>query len=508
MNAGALLGNRSCRGQVRQVPRLFVIVGALSLAAASCGGHPAPAASVPAVNALTVKACTVEGQAARCGTLIVPEDRLTGTGRTISVRFVVIPATGPDRAPDPVVWFAGGPGGSAVDEIPGELGLLAGLNVHRDLVFVEQRGTGSSNPLNCPVFAGSLADKPTMRASIESCLAHLPGDLQFYTTAMYVDDVNQLLGDLHYAKANFMGISYGTDAEQVFLLRHPARVRTMTLISGSPLNIRLFNFQPGNAQLALDDVFAQCESQPECHQAFPHLAADWAALWTSVGKSPWVLPAAQSPTKTTVRLDQDGLASFIYNTMFDGDIGPIPVLVHTLAAAKDKTAALASVVNALSASGALSPGPSSGVNQMMLYEIECSEPWQAFQPAALADQRGSFFYQSALESAQFMQFICPLIPKSAAAVGQEQPTVSTVPLLAFNGVYDPVEQPRNWAGAQQLYPDSRDIALPGQGHDTNDTWDVCAGPLTQAFIDQASLANLDTSCLADVPAPVFGLTLP
>jgi pimeloyl-ACP methyl ester carboxylesterase len=375
-------------------------------------------------------------------------------------------------------------------------------------VFIEQRGTGQSNPLNCPIFAGSLADQPALRASIESCLAGLHGDLRFYTTAMYVDDVNQLLGDLHYAKANLMGISYGTDAEQVFLLRHPARVRTMTLISGSPLNIRLFNFQPGNSQLALDYVFARCQADPSCHQAFPHLAADWAALWASVGKSPGVLPAAQSPAKTTVRLDQDALASSMYNAMYTGNIGPIPVVVHTLAAAKNKVAALASVISALQASGQLSPGSGSGVNQMMVYEIQCTEPWQTVQPAALADQRGSFAYQTDLESAQLMQFICPLIPKSAAAVGQEQLPVSKVPVLAFNGAYDPVEQPRNWAGAQQLFPDSRDIALPGQGHDTNYTWDICAGPLTQAFIEQASVAHLDTSCLATIPAPVFDLTLP
>ena len=507
MNAGALLADGGRRRRAWCVPRLFVIMVALCLAAA-CGGHPAPAASVPAVNALTVKTCTVAGQTARCGKLVVPEDRLTGKGRTISVRFVVIPATGPDRAPDPVVYFAGGPGGSAVDEYPGEMPDLAGLNVHRDLVFIEQRGTGSSNPLNCPTFAGGLTDKPAMRASIESCLAHLPGDLRFYTTAMYVDDVSQLLGDLHYAKVNLMGISYGTDAEQVFLLRHPDRVRTMTLLSGSPLNIRLFNFAPRNSQLALDHVFAVCESQPVCHQAFPHLTADWAALWASVGKSPWVLPAAQSPVKTTVHLDQDGLASWMYNAMYNGDIGPIPVLVHTLAAAKNKVAALASVISALLAAGELSPGSGGGVNQMMVFEIRCTEPWQTVQPAALAGQRGSFQYQTNLESAQQWQFMCTLIPKSAAAVGQEQLTVSKVPVLAFNGVYDPIEQPRNWTGAQQLFPDSRDIALPGQGHNTNETWDVCAGPLTKAFIEQASLTHLDTSCLARIPAPIFDLTMP
>jgi pimeloyl-ACP methyl ester carboxylesterase len=129
------------------------------------------------VNRLTVKPCTVDGRTARCGTLIVPEDRLTDKGRTIPVRVVVIPAAGQDKASDPVVYFAGGLGDSAVNDIPGELTVLQDLNVHRDVVFIEQRGTGQSNPLNCPVFAGSLANQPALRASIRSCLVHLHGDL-------------------------------------------------------------------------------------------------------------------------------------------------------------------------------------------------------------------------------------------------------------------------------------------------------------------------------------------
>jgi hypothetical protein len=76
-----------------------------------------------------VKPCTVEQLAARCGSLVVPEDRLTGKGRTITVQFVVVPATGPHPAPDPVVYFAGGPGGSAVAEIPTDLPDLLALNV-------------------------------------------------------------------------------------------------------------------------------------------------------------------------------------------------------------------------------------------------------------------------------------------------------------------------------------------------------------------------------------------
>jgi pimeloyl-ACP methyl ester carboxylesterase len=188
---------------------LLVLVVAVCLAMASCGGRAARP-----VGSLQVKPCTVDSMAARCGSLIVPEDRLTGRGRTIPVRFVVIPATGADRAADPLVYFAGGPGDSAVDEIPGELPALSVLNIDRDLVFIEQRGTGGSNPLTCPAFP-DLADKAALRASVKSCLARLRGDLRFATTAMYADDVDQLLGKLHYAKVNLMGISYGTAVEQI-----------------------------------------------------------------------------------------------------------------------------------------------------------------------------------------------------------------------------------------------------------------------------------------------------
>ena len=146
---------------------------------------------------------------------------------------------------------------------------------------------------------------------------------------------------------------------------------------------------------------------------------------------------------------------------------------------------------------------------MIFYEIECAEPWASDQPAALSDQRDSFAYQTDLQSAQWMQYVGPLIPRSAAAVGQEQLAISTVPVLTFNGAADPNDQPRNWAGVQQFFPDSRDITLPGQGHDVNSaSWAACAGPLTQAFINQSSVAHLNTNCLATVPAPAFALTLP
>jgi pimeloyl-ACP methyl ester carboxylesterase len=93
-----------------------------------------------------------------------------------------------------------------VASIPGELPLLQDLNVHRDLVFIDQRGTGGSHPLTCPAIPATLADKQVLQHSIESCLAHLRGDLRFYTTAIFTDDVNHVLAALRYHKVNLQPV--------------------------------------------------------------------------------------------------------------------------------------------------------------------------------------------------------------------------------------------------------------------------------------------------------------
>ena len=200
-----------------------------------------------------------------------------------------------------------------------------------------------------------------------------------------------------------------------------------------------------------------------------------------------------------------GVSAAIYQAMETSDIAPIPVLVHTLGTAANKTAALVAVAKVLQAAGLTGTG--GGTASMLQYEILCAEPWASNQPAMLSDQRASFDYHNDLNTAQWYQYVCPLIPKSAAAVGSQQLTASRVPVLSFNGDADPTDQPRNMAGMQIFWLGSREIALPGQGHYvTSATW-PCEGALTEAFIQQATSAHLDTSCLATIPAPFFDLTL-
>lgn len=217
------------------------------------------------------------------------------------------------------------------------------------------------------------------------------------------------------------------------------------------------------------------------------------------------MPAAQSPTKTTQRITQDDFANALYEALNGYDENLIPAAVHTLATARDKTAAILAVIRVGQAAGGSSSGGTA--NLMMPYTITCAEPWASDRPAALSGQRGSFAYHMFLVNAQWWQAVCPLIPKSATAVGDLRLRPSHVPVLAFNGAGDPIEQPRNWAGAQKFWPDSRHITLPGQGHNVDSSsWQICAGLLTQKFISRASVAHLNTGCLAYL-APPFRLTL-
>jgi len=509
MNA-ALIGDSRHRGRASHmprlhVPRLLVIIVALGLATASCSGHPAPAASAPPVNSLTVKSCTVQGLPARCGTLIVPEDRLTGQGRTIPVRFVVFPATGRHRAPDPVVYFAGGPGDSAVGEIPGQLDAVIGLIQDRDLVFIDQRGTGGSNGLTCPSPPNTLAYKSLVRGTIEACLASLrsKADLRFYTSAMAAGDVAQVLTALGYGQVNLFGISYGATAAQVFQRLFPGRVRTMTLLSGTLLSIPYYERVPQASQQALNSVFARCASDPACHGAFPHLAAEWAQLRGSLAARPVTLPAAQSPTGTAIHLDNAWLAFQVHQLLTGASTAVyVPLLIHTLAATKNRAAALAEAIRQLQAAGRL-PSDTFLPESVISYPIRCAEPWARYQPGQIADP-SSYYYQYIQADAQFWQYACTLTPAPGAAASYGPPKPSNMPVLMINGTADPQDPPANMSGAQAIWPDSRLLVEPGQSHEINlEAFTQCDAGLIQTFVEHANAKQLNASCLTQVALPSF-----
>ena len=475
----------------KHVALVSAIGCAFVLAVTACGvGQQPPGVGQQPSGTLRVRSCTVDSMSAWCGTLFVSEDRLTGTGRTIPIRFVVLRAYGRHRLPDPIVDFAGGPGGSAVsDDIPLVPAELATLNASRDLVFIDQRGTGGSNRLSCPSPPGALSSRAKVRSSIEACLASLRGkaDLQFYTSKMAAEDVDQVLTALHYGKVNLFGASYGATEAQVFQRLFPARVRTMTLLSGSFLDMPMVERFPQASQQALDELFARCASDLVCSVSFPHLAADWAQL-----------RAAKWMNNTT-------LGDGVHEALMSADTTAyLPLAIRSLLATQGHRAALDALARQMANVG-LTSGP--GGNQPVIsYPIFCAEPWARVTAAGITDP-ASYYYQDSVLNAQWWQYVCTLIPTSRAASDYGPPRMSDTPVLMINGTADPQDPPENMAGAQQIWPNSREIAEPWQSHSVDiSAWTQCGATLVQTFVETASVKRLNTACLAQVTLPPFAVS--
>jgi pimeloyl-ACP methyl ester carboxylesterase len=479
--------------------KLVALVGvlgcAIGLSVTACGANRQPSgagqqssgAGQQSSGTLRVRSCTVDNLRARCGTLFVPEDRLTGTGRTIPIRFVVMLAYGHHTSPDPIVDFAGGPGGSAVDDdVAGVAAEMVSLNESRDLVFIDQRGTGGSNGLTCPSPPGTLVNRAKLRASIKTCLASLRGkaDLQFYTSKLTAEDVAQVLTALRYGQVNLFGASYGATEAQVFQRLYPARVRTMTLLGGSLLAIPVLERFPAASEQALDGLFARCAGDAACRAEFPHLAADW----TKLRAAKWVNGVTLA----------DGVHAGL---MFAGTAAYLPLAIHSLLTTNGQPAALASLARKMSDRG-LASG-SGGSQPVVSYPIRCAEPWAKLTAASVTNP-ASYYYPASVQSAQWWQYVCPLIPTSGAASDYGSARVATTPVLMINGSADPQDPPANMAGAQQIWPNSRQIVEPGQSHNIDiNSWMQCDGTLVQTFVKSASVNGLNTGCLAQVTLPAF-----
>ena len=409
----------------------------------------------------------------------------------------MIPGSGSNRRPDPIVWFAGGPGDSAVNMIDRVKPLLGSAS-DRDLVFIEQRGTGASN-LACPAFAG-LDDITTLRRQVTSCLQSLNADLPFYSTAAFADDADQVLAALDYPTVNLTGISYGTTAEQVFLQRHPSRVRTMTLLSGTLLTVPVFERMPRNAQLALDGVLAECASNGPCQRAFPHLRAEWAALWASLSRQPLVVPSERSPTRERLVLDSDWFAGKFHQLLMTASSQvAVPVVVHTLATATDRVGALLELSKALPDNQSAAADDST---QVLPFATQCHEQWGRRDPDRLMGT-DSFEYHSDLAAARWWQYVCGLMPAPQPSGPTGELANPKAAVLTLNGTVDPQDPPSNMAGGRSLWPSGAVLEVPGQGHDIDDRSGACVAPIIQSFIERGTPRGVDTSCLEQLRSRSF-----
>ncbi len=276
---------------------------------------------------------------ALCGKYEVFENRATRSGRKIALNIVVLPALGNEHAADPVFWLHGGPGAAATQAVPSaKQGFLEMLRERRDLVFVDQRGTGDSNGLRC-----DLGDNPTDPKKffgalfpldlVQRCRQELEpkADLKLYTTPIAMDDLDEVRAALGYDKINLVAASYGTIAALVYMRQHQDHLRAVFLAGVANTNIRLPLHFPAAAQHALDLLFQDCTADNVCSENFPHLHEEFKNVLARFANGPvtTTVRMSSSPATQTIQITRDNFVErirlLLYTTTFARFV---PLVIH------------------------------------------------------------------------------------------------------------------------------------------------------------------------------------
>lgn len=432
-----------------------------------------------------------------CGRHEVYENRAAGTGRKIGLNIVVLPAKTPDVAPDPLVFLAGGGVAPATRYARYFSTAFSDLRLRRDILLIDQRGSGASNPLECELSTdpanAEYRDEARFVEAVRRCRKELErqADLRYYTTPLAMDDLDEVRDWLGYPRLNLLGVSYGTKAAVVYLRQHPERVRSVVLHGVVPFDVPMWLGFPRSSQQALEQVFAACARQQGCHDAFPNLAQEFSTLLNRLAEKPVKVKVSKPETSQEVEvpIDAEILRVFVASVLYSAErIHDLPLLIH-LAHAGDYQP----LARRLASKG------ESGIPKGIYLSIVCNEEMH-FDAAALpAAAAGTFFgeFRFGREILACGEWMRGWLPKDYWA-----PVQFNVPALILTGALDHVTPPPYGERLARSLSNARHLVLPSRGH--NDT-DSCVEGMEQAFVAAGGLEGLDTSCLAKTEDLSFAL---
>ncbi len=427
----------------------------------------------------------------------MPEDPDSPASRAIDVRFAVVPAVARNKQPDPVFVFAGGPGQAATKVARQVMPVLAELNARRDLVFIDQRGTGGSNALDCDGDESSLASalQPDQQiARLGPCLKGLPADLRQYATWIAVRDFEAIRAQLGAEKVNLWGASYGTRAALEYMRQYPDRVRTAVLDGVAPSDMVLPVSFALDAEASLKSLGEACARDEQCRTRYPAFDERVSALLKRAESGIDIrVPNPLTGASESLRLDRSTLASLLRAPLY------VPQLASVLPFALAEAASERGDYTALVAlSAAISGGVSQNFAVGMHFAVICAEDVPRIDATAIA-QVSTTRFGSAF--AELYRQACQVVPARAVPPDFYSVPASKVPVLIFSGGLDPATPPRHGESVAHRLGNAKHIVAPNLGHGISAQ--SCAPMLVSRFVREASFERIDGNCLARIPAPHF-----
>lgn len=432
-------------------------------------------------------------QPLRCASVSVPLDYRQPGAQQLDLHVTIAPAFREAAAADPLFVLAGGPGQAASDI----LGLLdntfRSVRATRDIIFIDQRGTGRSGKLDCEsTRALEGKSEAEQDAVIAACLASLNKPFSAYTTDNAARDLDRVRQALGYRAINIWGASYGTRLAQAYARRFPAQVRAM-ILDGVASPEQIIFAWGRDAQAALDAVFARCAAERACKAAFPDLPARFQALLQRVKSGAVKLEYAHPRTaaRTRLVLPADDFLQTIRSALYLANAGArLPFVIDS--AYRDNWAPFLALMHA---SGDFTVG---GTATGLLLAVTCAEDIPRLTPAIIAEETRASF----LEGVEVRRFphLCKHV--NVPSIAWAAPSPIDAPVLLLSGALDPVTPPRRAEEAARSMRSAQHLVAPQLGHGVS--FHGCAPKLLRSFLDRPG-QPLDAQCLRQIAAPGFQL---
>lgn len=460
-----------------------------------------------------------KGVTVSCGYLTVPEDRTDPKSPNIQIAVAVFHSTSANPAPDPVIFLQGGPGGEAIMTSVGAFDILVSPFLEkRDYIAFDQRGTGLTKPaINCPeletvskqdMFGQIPASSRNMiyTNAFRSCHGMLTVSgigLNDFNTVASSDDLKDLVTALGYTQVDLYAASYGTRLALVTMRNHPEILRSVVLDSVVPVEARLYYEDPARYNSSLQALFDGCAADPKCKATYPNLESDF---WNLVAQLDAHPVSVTAPLLTGGKITETVTGSDLLGVVTLGLLKwawMIPTAPMSLDQIKSGD------YSTFVAMQSSLPDEYKGINIGVYISMMCHEHILAGTPEELQAVLDS--QKDIVNNYQWIFFgdaedifnTCKVWDSTPPASGENNPVVSDIPTLIFEGAYDPVTPPAYGKEVARNLSHSYYVEFPNQGHTSlfGDTTG-CASSLVQAFFDDPG-REPDRSCVATLPSINF-----
>ncbi|MGN6294310.1 MAG: alpha/beta fold hydrolase [Chitinophagaceae bacterium] len=435
---------------------------------------------VPRIEACDCPVKVDSNYSNQCGYLIVPENRKKANGKIVKLPFIIAKSNNPGKRKDPLLFTAGGPGGSSLDWITG-VG-KRGIIDNRDCIAFEQRGTHYAVP---NLWGNELSDaiRDSYRNNLSKDSMVLEGvkrykralvkkgiDLAGYNTDETVSDIHDLLSVLQIDSVNLFGGSYSGGLMLAVLQRDPSRIRSLILDSPLPTFIPIDEDEPANFNEALQVLFDHCDKDSTNKELYGNLKEKFQQYFSSIENKTFYFPYKEKGATTVLNIQytRSDLLNIVVNAFYDqSHIKDIPYLITQLTGGNHEPYIKGMLDQVLYRN----VGPSG-----MRISVYCADQTAYHEGAILKQLYGPYPFMKGYHINDVYREMCDCWQVPPINAKTKKPFYSDKPVLLADGEMDPACRPLYIDMIRHYMPNSQRLLFINRSHM------VLGGPVGNAIM--------------------------